>query len=796
MRKLYRSISIVAFFAFVLGQHSTYAQSTELIIKGLVEDDANASLPFASVRAFQSKDSLFVNGNVTNADGTFSLSLPQGNYYVEIGFLGMKSQFRTINKTSGEVNLGTIKLGVSSISTGEVSVIADKSLAELKLDKRVYNVSADLNNQGANATEVLENIPSITVDTDGNVSLRGNSGVRILIDGKYSGFSSTPDALRSLQSDMIDRIEVITNASARYDAQGEAGIINIILKKNNRSGWNGSVNARVGYYPEFGGGFNLNYKKNKFNFNLGYTFNRNEGPGRSNTYQRLTSQDTSFAYRQYYEQLRRKVGHNVNAGIDYDFNERNSISLGVGVRTAYGKHLIERIYENMDAQDVLLFTNTRIEWNNELEDLLEGTITYQKKFRKDGASWTTEAKWFKDDDLERSDYWEYTTLPLADEIERSHALVKEKNVLAQSDFIWPIGKEGKVETGVRSQQREMNNDFGFAERFENVWNAPARFNDQFEYLERVHAGYLMGSNTYKKWSYQVGVRGEYSDITTEQLSLSNRNNKQYFNLFPSAAVSYKSNDMRTLQVSYSRRINRPGQWSLMPFMKFGDNREMRIGNPDINPELTDAYEAGVMQYFAKGSLLSTVYYRRTNHNMETISIAGDDGIIYRKPVNFGHRDAYGFEFNLNYAPITALRITTGLNLYQQTVQGTYDDIHYDVKNFSWTNRTSINYTLKSKTRMQVSGNYEAPRVNPQGKTLSIFFMDAAVTQDIGKNATLGLNVRDVFNSRRWRNVVDTPTIYSETNTQWRPRNIRLVFTYRFNQKAQPQEKQQDLFEGD
>jgi len=315
----------------------------------------------------------------------------------------------------------------------------------------------------------------------------------------------------------------------------------------------------------------------------------------------------------------------------------------------------------------------------------------------------------------------------------------------------------------------------------------------------------MGSSTFNRWSVQAGVRGEYSDITTReysdittrQVSLENRRNKQYFNLFPSAAISYKNTDTRTYQLSYSRRINRPGQWDLMPFTKFGDNREMRAGNPDINPELTDSYEAGIMQYFGKGSLLSTVYYRTTANSKETMSIAGDDGIIYRIPFNVGHRDAYGFEFNLNYVPNATLRVTSGFNFYRQIVNGTFNEVDFETKNFSWTNRTSLNVNLKDKTRMQVSVNYEAPRVNPQGKTLAIYFMDAAITQDLGKNATLGLNVRDVFNTRRWRNMVDTPTIYSETITQWRPRNIRLVFTYRFNQKAQPQgEKQPDLFEGD
>lgn len=776
---------------------ASYGQSHGITINGKVVDKDGLVLPFSTIRAFQQNDSAFVAGAVTKNNGSFTLPLPEGKYYVEIGFIGMQAQTRTISKQSGNVDLGTIQLKISSATTNEVSVIADKSIAELKLDKRVYNVSADLNNQGSNASEVLANIPSITLDTEGNVSLRGNQGVRILIDGKYSGFSSTPEALQQLQADMIDKIEVVTNASARYDAQGEAGIINIILKKNALSGWNGSVNARVGYYPEYGGGFNINYKKDKLNINMAYTFNRNENPAYSTTYQRLNSADTSFAYRQLYEHLRKKVGHNANVGFDYDFNERNTLSASVGIRTGLGKNFYDRVYENMNVNDVLLFTNTRYEWNKEMEDLVEGNLSYKKKFKKEGATWTTELKAFRDQDFEQSDYTESTTLHSLVDSERSHAYVTEKNLLAQSDLVLPIGKNGKFETGVRTQQRQMYNRFGFSELVEDVWQYPARFNDDFEYLERVHAGYVMGSNTFGRWAAQVGVRGEYSDITTEQISLDNRRNKQYFNYFPSAAVSYKKSDKQTFQLSYSRRINRPGQWSLMPFMKFGDNREMRIGNPDINPELTDSYEAGIMQYFGKGSLLSTVYYRQTANSMETMSVAGDDGIIYRVQMNVGNRDAYGFEFNLNYNPSSIIRLTSGFNVYRQIVTGRFNEVDFETNNFSWTNRTSLNVNLKNKTRMQVAANYEAPRINPQGRTLGMFSLDAAITHELWHNATLGLNVRDIFNSRRWRQVVDTETIYSESNTLWRPRNIRLVFTYRFNQKAPaPTDKPQDLFEGD
>ena len=770
----------------------------QLSVKGIVKDGANDQvLSFATIRAFSLSDSVFVNGTVSSNDGSFQLQIPTGKYYMEIGFMGMQSVFKTMDQTSGVVDLGVIALNPSSLMTSVVSVIADKSLMELKLDKRVYNVSADLNNQGANATEVLENIPSITVDAEGNVSLRGNSGVRILIDGKYSGFSSTPEALQQLQADMIEKVEVVTNASSRYEAQGDVGIINIILKKNKQSGWNGSVNAKLGYFPEWGGGFNVNYKHNKVNFNLAYSFSKNENPNKSTTYQRITTADTAFSYHQLYQGLRKKAGHSIQAGMQYDMNSFNTLIVNAGIRSAVGNNGIDRIYENFNSTDELLFTNKRIEWNSELEDMLEASMAYHKRWRREGAEWTTEFKWMQDNDLERSDYEEYSSLDQQTANEKSHAYIVERMFQGQSDLVIPFAKEGKFEAGLRSQQRQMNNDFGFGQRVENNWNYPAKFNDDFEYLEQVHAAYVMGSNTFNRWSIQTGVRAEYSDITTTQASQNKSNHRQYMNLFPSAAISYKSNEKRTFQASYSRRINRPGQWTLMPFMKFGDNREMRIGNPNVNPELTDVLEAGVMQYFEKGSLLSTVYYRTTNHSIETMSMAGDDGIIYRVPLNVGHRNAYGFEFNLNYAPTSVVRITSGFNFYQQVVSGTFNEVDFEARNLSWTNRTSVNVNLKTKTRIQVSSNYEAPRVTPQGRMKSIFFMDAGLTQDIGKNATLGLNIRDVFNSRKWRFVVDTDDIFTETSMQWRPRSIRLVFTYRFNQKPNQQsDKQPEYFEGD
>lgn len=762
-----------------------------LVISGNVFDSDNVALPFASVRGYSTPDSVFISGVMTDNAGAFSLKFPEGQYYLEIGFISMQPIVIPISKRYGAVDIGNITLYASSITTSEVSVIADKSIAELKLDKRVYNVGADLNNQGANATDVLENIPSITVDTEGNVSLRGNSGVRILIDGKFSGYSSTPEALQQLQADMIDRIEVITNASARFDAQGDAGIINIILKKNALLGLNGSAYIRAGYFPSLGSGFNLNYKKNRWGINFSYDFRMSDRPNNSSTFLRMTSADTTFAYRQTYEGQRKTIGHSGNLGVNYDINSKNTVAASVGIRSREGDNFIDRQYENLNSENDLIYTNSRLEWNKSNFNIIEGNISYDKKFEKEGSSWITEAKWFRDLDNSKSDYKETSTESDFTSIENSVADVIETNLMVQSDLIIPFGQEGKFETGVRTQQREMVNKFGFSQLLNDTWFSPEKFNDEFNYSENIHAGYVMGSNTFGKWGIQAGLRGEFSDVTTEQISIKDSNINRYFNLFPSAALSYQSNELRTFQLSYSRRINRPGQWMLMPFVRFGDNREMMVGNPYLKPELSDSYEAGMMQYLNKGSLLTTVYYRHTNNGMDRMSIAGDDGIIYRRPMNVSDRDAVGFEINGNYELWSFLRLTSGFNVYYLVVNGNFDNNDFQTQDFTWTNRTSLNFTLKNKkTRVQIASNYEAPRVNPQGRSLSIYYLDAGLSQDIGKNATLGLNVRDIFNTRRWRHEVNTESIYSQTEFQWRPRDIRVVFTYRFNQKPDQNGKMQ------
>jgi len=763
---------------------SAMAQQQELKVKGIVLDNQNETVPYATINIHNAADSALVTGLAGNEDGSFEFSVPEGNYYIEISFFGMNNKNVKLNQASGALDLGKIALKAGSGTALQgVQVVADRAQMSLQIDKRVFNVGSDLNNQGANASEVLQNIPSVTVDAEGNVSLRGSQAVRVLIDGKLSGFASSAEALQQLQADMIDKIEIITNASARYEAQGEAGIINIILKKSKKAGFNGSANLRTGYYPDHGVGFNANYRKDKLNLYGSANYNYREVVGRSTTHQRVDNPDTAFIYDQDYKHRRKKNGVNANIGADYDINDKNTLTASVGIRYGRGNNEYDRIYDNYTITGEPVRQDDRFELQKERENMIEATLGYNRKFKKEGAEWKTELRFFNDLDFEDSDYDETNNVNASRLVERSNAYVTENMLLLQSDLSLPVSEKGKIEAGIRGHARDYDNKFGYSKLVAGDWVGDPMFNDRFNYREGVYAAYLMGSNTFGKLGVQAGLRAEYSEIYTRQYSNANGDTRDYLNFFPSLALSYKQSDVHTYQLSYSRRINRPGQWDLMPFMKFGDNRNMRVGNPDLDPELTDAYDAGVLNSWEKGSLLSSVYYRHTKNKFDRYSYM-QDSIVYSRSVNIDRRDAVGLEFNANYNPAKWIRLTSGFNFFRETIRGKVEEQDFNYDNFSWTNRTSVNITLPQRWRFQLSGNYEAPQLMAQGKRLSMYFMDFAMSKDLMKNrATIGFNVSDLLNSRKWRSTVNTPEIQSETMFQWRQRSARITFTYRFNQQA-------------
>lgn len=786
-----RNFTLYFLIGFLL-TFQTYAQEepvTTFSIKGKLEDGDKNPVLFANVALYASKDSSLAGGIASDDKGFFAFPAAPGNYFLKITYLTLDEKIvPNVNVASQDLDLGIISLKSNSKVLEEVLVRGEKSQMELQLDKRVFNVGKDLSNIGSNASDILNNMPSVTVDVEGNVALRGSGNVRILIDGKQSGMIglNPAEALRQIPGDLIESIEIITNPSSRYDAEGEVGILNIVMKKNVRYGLNGSFTATGGYPANFGGSFNLNYRRKKVNLIANYGLIYREGPGRGNSRQEYNSTDTSFVYEQTSNRNRAGRSNNFMVGLDYFLNNYNTITATVSYRNSMNVNRSTLQYRDFDFNNVLTETVTRTERETEPRTNIEAALNYEKTFEKKGQSLTFNSKFIISDETESSKYREFSDLGTSDIMQRAFNTEDEKTFLAQLDYVQPIGKDGKIEAGLKSSIRLLDNDFSVHQQDEQMdWRILDQYDNRFAYDEKIHAGYVMASNQFGKAFIQAGLRGEYSDITTELKKTNERNHRGYFNLFPSVHLSYKVKDAQTVQLSYSYRLSRPNFRDLLPFSNFSDSRVFRAGNPLLNPEFTHSFEAGHLLNMSKGSLLSSVYYRHRLGVVENITSVDSTGFTTITPVNLSTGDSYGFEFNLTYDPAPWWKLTGNANIFRAINEGFYQDKVLKSDTYSWTSRLSSRVTLFKSVDFQSSFNYRAPRRTTQGRDLSIYFIDLGFSKDIMKGrGTVTASVRDLLNSQKRRSIVESAGYYSQSVFQWRARQFLVTFAYRLNRSKE------------
>jgi len=769
-----------------------YAQdepSDGLLIIGKLEDGDKKPVLFANVVLYASKDSALVGGIASDEFGNFQIPSKPGNYFLKITYLTLDEKIIPgVIVTAQNLNLGTISLKSNAKVLEELVIKGEKSQMELQLDKRVFNVGKDLSNIGSNASDILNNMPSVTVDVEGNVALRGSQNVRILIDGKQSGMvgMNPAEALRQIPGDLIESIEIITNPSSRYDAEGEVGILNIVMKKNIRYGLNGSFTATAGYPSNFGGSFNINYRKKKVNLIASYGNIYREGPGRGTSRQEYNSADTSFVYEQKNTRSRGGYSNNFMAGMDYFLNNRNTLTATISYRNSQNSNTSRLEYRDFDFNNNLTQTVIRTEKENEPRNNLEAALNYSKTFERKGQSLTIAAKYILSDETEAAKFNESTEGESGSIAQRSFNTEDEKNVLLQLDYIQPFGKEGKIEAGLKSSIRLLDNDFSVHQQDQKMnWQILPEFDNRLAYDEKIHAGYLMASNQFGKFFLQAGLRGEYSDIKTELKKTSQANHRKYFNLFPSVHFSYKLEDTQTLQLSYSYRLSRPGFRDLLPFSSFSDSRVFRAGNPLLNPEYTHSFEAGHLLNLEKGSLLSSIYYRHRLGVVENITSVDSLGFTTITPINLSTGDSYGFEFNLTYDPFSWWKWTANANIFRAINEGFYNDKVLKSDTYTWTSRVSSRVTLFKNVDFQSSVNYRAPRKTTQGKDLSQYSIDLGLSRDVLKGrATVTASVRDLLNSRKQRRIVESAGYYSQSEFQWRARQFVVTFSYRLNRSKE------------
>ena len=757
-------------------------------IFGQVLDNNEDPVPYASVALYRAKDSTMARGVATDEKGMFRLRARPGKYFLKISFLSLEEKVIPIFQVEkDDVNLKRITLLPGAVDLDEVTVEADKSQMELHLDKRVFNVGKDLRSSGSNASEILDNIPSVTVDIEGNVSLRGSENVRILVDGKPSGLTgiSSADALRQLQGDLVERVEVITNPSARYDAEGEVGIINIVLKKEKRKGVNGTISARAGVPDNYGLSFNLNWRRKKFNLFTSYGGGYRETPGSGYSLNQFNIGDSSFAYSRNREHTRGGLSQNFRVGSDYFINDRNTLTGSFLYRTSDGDNVSEQTYRDLNNLEEVTQTVIRTETETEVQQDIELNLNYRKTFSRKGRELTANVRWNQNDDTETADLSEISDNPLTADIDqRSSNEEDQENWILQTDYVHPFGKEGTFETGLKSSLRTVINDYRVEQLNEaGEWQVLPAFDNLLEYQENIHAAYVMGGTKIDQFSFQLGLRAEYSDISTELVDTQEKNPREYLDLFPSVHLSYEIDKQQSFQLSYSRRISRPRFRHLLPFFSFSDNRSFFSGNPNVNPEYTNSYEVGYLHQWEKSSVFSSVYYRHRTGVIQRITVVDSIGFSRVFPINLATEDSYGLEFTFSREIAEWWNLNGSFNFFRAVTSGSYEGEDLFADTYTWNTRTTSKWKLGKLMDGQLSFNYRAPRETAQGRNKSVYNLDAGISREVLKGkGTLTASVRDLFNTRKRRSETFSEGFQAESEFQWRARQFMLNFSYRINQK--------------
>lgn len=793
---------------FVLGHTlaDTHAQGSQKakITGQLIDGENQEALPFATVVLLKATDSSQVTFATADESGKFTLLAPKGKeYLLKADFLSYHPLFRRIDLTdnAGEIQIGKLGLRPDSEVLDAVEIVAKEEMMIVEADKRIFNVGADLTSVGGSLADVMDNIPSVTVDAEGNISLRGNGNVRILINGKPSGMTrNAANFIQQLPSDLVEKIEVITNPSAKYDAEGTGGIINIVMKKNQKGGWNGSVDVGAAWPHRYNLSLNLNYRTGKINGFFGYGTRYRDIPGYGISDRRTFFADSTEILDQDENWRRTGLSHNVRGGFDFYPAENTTITasatVDVGEDLNFGE--VDYLYFLPSGQMHMSSFRETEETEEELD--IDYQINFEQKFKRKGQKLTADVIYSLGQEKEAMDaeqvFNNFGEVPdLFQDINNEEF---NRMWTFQADYVHPLGKpeEGKargrgrrdakrLETGFRGSFRNIGNDYkvdelntetGDWERLENVSN-------EFDYQEDILAYYAMAQSSFGRLKYQLGLRAEYTRLRTELINTGETNDRDFLNLFPTAHFTYALSKEHSWQLSYSRRVRRPRFWELNPFYTFQNPLNFRSGNPNLNPEFTHSMETGYLFFGENMTLTTSLFYRHTTGVIQRISEVQEDGVTLTMPQNLATQDDSGLEIALTLNPTDWFQLNASSNIFYGVISSDNPELdNLEAEFFTVNGRGNARFTLNSKTNAQLTGFYRAPRNIAQGRVKAFYGLDFALTRDILKDkGNISFRVRDIFNSRKWRSSVEDETFTIVSERQWRPRQFILGFSYRINQ---------------
>ena len=767
-------------FCLLILSTEAIAQSNEYKIVGqVVEAESKQSIGYATVAAINANTTQMIGGTTTDDNGRFSIRVSSQDVFIEVSFIGFNTVKRANLDFVGSVaDLGTIQIGEDAQTLEEVVVTAEKSTTEFKLDKRVFNVGTDLSTTGASALEVLNNVPSVNVDIEGQVTLRGSGGVQMLINGKPSVIAAEAgNALGTITADMIDRVEVITNPSAKYEAEGTSGIINIVLKKDEKRGLNGSLSLNTGIPDNHSVGLSLNRRTDKFNLFTQLGVGYRELPSdNENTNKDLISGTNLFSTGR---EFRNETFYNIILGTDYYINPQNIITLS-------GSFAYE--VEDQPSETSFVFSSdgspqsawTRTEETSATNPKLQYELQYKRGFTDDEDHqllFSAIGNYFGKD--QSSQFTNVFTMGVPNQNDQiTQTAFEEGKFTFNLDYTKPYSEEWTLETGAQYLINNVSNDFAVSNEEGGEFVADPNLTNLFEYNQKVFGVYGTGAFESDIWGIKLGLRVENTELSTLLVNTSEENNQKFTNLFPSAHTSFKLTKAISLQAGYSRRIYRPRLWDLNPFFNIRNNFSIRVGNPGLLPEYTDSYEAGSIFIWDLVTLNVNVYHRYTTNKIERVSTFENSVSIFR-PENIGINRATGVEANFKYSPMKKLTINGDANYNIFKRRGMFSDQLFDFSADQWSGKLMTKYKLSKAMDVELTTRHESREQTVQGIIAANTFLDFGLRYKVMKGqGVFNMSVRDIFASRVRRSTVDQPDFFILRRGQ-RGRFITFGFSYGF-----------------
>lgn len=757
-------------------------------IKGkIIESGSHTPLEYANVAVFSQGDSALVSGTIAGPDGSFSIGqIPPGNYYIDAKFMGynlLRHSNLVINRSNSSVDLGALELNPASENINEVTVTGNNKAIAYEIDKKVIDPAQFPTAADGTAVDILANTPSVAVDIEGNISLRGSSSFTVLIDGRPTPFEAA-EALQQIPASSIRTIEIITNPSAKFDPDGNAGIININTKKSKLNGISGMINGMGDSNGSYSGDMLLNYRVGKFNFFVGANTANRKGGGETESSTTTTSDTLTSQTASQGEGMRGRNSLSLKTGFDYYINDKNTLSFNINLddRNRYQKSTLD--FTESNSTGYLLESLTENESENAGNELAL-SLDYKKTFNKPGQELTGFLYYEEGGSTEYSFYNQFNGQDQLIEGQKSWEAGTDRQFRVKFDYVHPFTSKNKLETGFQSRidrDLEWNDVHWYDQLPDNYESDPSSpYYSDTKFSRDIHTVYGMYSHSFLMWGLQLGLRSEYTNRVLNYSETPDAFTVHRIDFFPTAHFSFNLPHDQQLITSYTRRIERPRGFALEPFITYVDAYNVRTGNPDILPEYIDSYELGYQKQMKDGFFSAEAYFRQTNNKIEHVQSVFQQNVLMNTVANIGTDYSLGIEVMLNLKPAKWWTLNLMGNLYNYRLEGAFDDQTIETTSNNWNSRMSNTFLFGKNSRLQADLMYNSPTVSAQGKREGFMFTNIAYRQDFMKNKlSVTLGIRDVLNTAKFEFTSEGPGFSSYRKFDMKSPVVSLTLSYRIN----------------